>query len=294
MKLKKFKILFYLVAIFLFVNLVFLGYGIFLKGDTPTGSLKVVFFDVGQGDAVLIRDSHSRNILVDGGPDRNIIYHLDQYIPFYDREIDLMVSTHADLDHMTGLVETLRRYRVKKILDNGLKSSSAVGEEWDRLIKEKKIFLQTIDAPLNIVWDEQTILEFIWPWQDLTRDVNGDDNFASLVFKLKHGENDFLFTGDADKEVEKILTESDYDLSAAVLKVGHHGSKYSSSLEFLKAVNPAYGVISVGENSFGHPSLRVLSNLEEVGTKILRTDGKGDVVFVSNGENLILGERREN
>lgn len=288
MKSKKFKIIFYSVAVLLFANLVFLGYGIFLKGDVPADGLKVIFLNIGQGDAILIRDSQSRNILIDGGPDRNIIYHLDQYIPFYDREIDLMVSTHADSDHLTGLVEVLWRYRVKKILDNGLKSFSPAGEEWDKLIREKNVAQQTVDAPLSLVWDEQTVLEFIWPQQDIIKSSESDDNFASLVFKLKHGENSFLFTGDATKEVEESLIDAGYNLSADVLKVGHHGSKYSSGLDFLKLVNPEHSVISVGENSFGHPSLRVLTNLKEIGTKILRTDEQGDVVFLSDGEELRL------
>ncbi len=285
---KKFKIFLYLVAGFLFVDLVFLGYGFFLKDDVPDGCLKVVFLDIGQGDAILIRDSQSHNILVDGGPDKSVVYRLDKYVPFYDREIDLMVSTHADADHLTGLVGIMRRYKVKEILWNGLESSSSLGDEWDRLIEEKNISRRIVDAPLHVVLDDRAVLEFLWPEQDMIEDSRGDDNFASLVFKLRHGENVFLFTGDADKEVERILAEKDYDLSAAVLKVGHHGSKNSSGLDFLKLVNPQYGVISVGENSFGHPSLRVLTNLEEVGAEILRTDELVDVVFLSDGESLIL------
>ena len=288
MKSKKFKILIFTIGILLLINLIILGYWFVLfNGNVPEDNLRVVFLNIGQGDAVLIQTSQ-QNILVDGGPDKNIIYKLDQYIPFYNREIDLMILTHSDSDHLTGLVEVLKRYSVEKIINNGLKNYDSIALEWERLIQEKNIPQQIVDLPLNIELDEQTLIEFLWPSQDLIKESKGDDNFTSLVFKLIHGNNEFLFTGDVPKEVEEILIATEKDLKADVLKAGHHGSKYSSTMEFLSKVKPKYGVISCGENNFGHPSLRVLKNLENVGAEILRTDQLEDIIFSSDGKNLKL------
>jgi len=284
---KKFKILIFTIGIFLLINLIVLGYwfGLF-NGNVPEDSLRVVFLNIGQGDAALIQTSQ-QNILVDGGPDKNIIYKLDKYIPFYNREIDLMILTHLDSDHLTGLVEVLKRYSVKKIISNGLKNYDSIALEWERVIQDKNIPQQIIDIPLSIELDSQTTMKFLWPSQDLIKESKGDDNFTSLVFKLIHENNSFLFMGDVPKEVEEILVEKEKDLKADVLKAGHHGSKYSSTMEFLNKVKPKYGIISCGENSFGHPSLRVLKNLENIGAEILRTDQLGDIIFLSDGENLI-------
>jgi len=285
---KKFKILIFTIGVLLLINLIILGYWFVLfNGNVPEDNLRVVFLNIGQGDAALIQTSQ-QNILVDGGPDKNIIYKLDQYIPFYDREIDLMILTHLDSDHLTGLVETLKRYSVKKIISNGLKNYDSIALEWERLIQEKNIPQQIVDIPLNIEFNNQILIEFLWPSQSLIKESKGDDNFTSLVFKLIHGDNKFLFTGDVPKEVEGALVATKEDLKASVLKAGHHGSKYSSAMEFLNKVKPKYGIISCGKNSFGHPSLRVLKNLENVNAEILRTDQLGDIIFLSDGQDLKL------
>lgn len=282
------KKLIFIVGLLLFVNLAVLGY-FFLIAAPPEDNLRVIFLDIGQGDAALIQTPGGHNILVDGGPDKNIIYKLDKYIPINNRKIDLMVLTHFGLDHLSGLVEVLKRYPVKQVAGNGLKDFTSAALEWGETVKQKNIPQQTVDAPQQIALDNKEVLmDFFWPVQSRIKGLNGDDNFASVVFKLTYGDNSFLFTGDADKEVERILTESGYDLSAEVLKVGHHGSKYSSGLDFLQSVKPRYGVISVGENSFSHPSLRILTNLKQVAAEILRTDELGDIIFFSDGEKLGL------
>ena len=288
MKIKKLKILIFTIGLLLLINLIILGYWFILfNGNVLENDLRVVFLNIGQGDAALIQTSQ-QNILVDGGPDKNIIYKLDKYIPFYNREIDLMILTHLDSDHLTGLVEVLKRYSVEKVIHNGLKNYDSIALEWEKLILEKNIPQQIVDISLNIKLDEQVLIEFLWPSQDLIKESKGDDNFTSLVFKLTHGNNKFLFTGDIPKEAEEVLISTEKDLKADVLKAGHHGSKYSSTMEFLSKVKPKYGVISCGENNFGHPSLRVLKNLENIGAEILRTDQLGDIIFLSDGQHLIL------
>lgn len=287
-KRKNLKIVIWLLSGLLLVNLIILGYWLILVDNSPSQTFRVIFLDVGQGDSVLIQTPEGRNILVDGGPGRSVIHKLDKYIPITNRKIDLMILTHPDPDHLNGLLEVLGRRPVKEIITNGMEDVGPAYFEWEKLIQKKDVPYSIIAEPRVLSLDGAS-LQFFWPNQDLIESKNSDDNFYSIVFKLIHGENTFLLTGDATEETEEILLGAKPDLAADVLKAGHHGSKYSSSLEFLEKVNPAYGVISVGEeNSFGHPNLRVLKNLEKIGAKVLRTDERGDIIFVSNGKELEL------
>lgn len=292
---KIFKIIFRIVIGLLAVNLILLGYFLFFQ-STPANlennNLKVIFLNIGQGDAILIQTPLSttdrQNILIDGGPDRRIIYKLDKYIPITNRKIDLMILTHPDPDHLNGLVEVLKRYKVNQVIFNGVEDPDPAYLEWKRIIREKNISARVIDRQQNLEIDENLFLEFIWPQQNLVGKSFKDDNPYSIVNKLIFGQIKFLFTGDATKEVEANLIKENTSLMADVLKVAHHGSKSSTSLEFLEKVKPKYAVISVGHNSFGHPSFRVLRNLEKIGAQILRTDEIGDIIFITDGNNLKL------
>jgi competence protein ComEC len=269
-----------IVGILLFINLVILGYHWFLINQPISpDDLRVIFLNVGQGDAILVQEK-GKNILIDGGPSREIIHQLDQYLPFYQRKIDLMICTHFDLDHVTGLTEVLKRMPVDRVIFSGRKSSLPASEKWLDLVEEKNIPNEIAFFPQEIKINENLSLEFLWPEKEIIQKTDGSNNFTSLVFKLNYGEISFLFTGDATQEVEEHLLARGDDLKSDVLKVGHHGSKYSTLLEFVQAVAPIYSVISVGENNFNHPHLRVLKNLEQAGTKILRTDEKGEIIFL--------------
>lgn len=259
---------------------------------TQKNNLKIIFLDVGQGDAILIQTEDNKNILIDGGPDKGIIYKLDQYIPFYQRQIDLMILTHPDPDHLNGLVEVLKRYRVERVFYNGVEDSDLSYKEFLREIEEKKIKNEIVWFGKNFEFGNGKI-EVLYPFENLSGKNFKNDNEASIVFKFIYGKIDILFTGDATQNVEKKLIAKGIDLSANVLKVAHHGSKGSSGLEFLERVRPIYSVISVGQNKFGHPSLRVLKNLEKIKTKILRTDQLGDIIFETDGEGLKLKTKNE-
>jgi len=281
-----------IVGTLLFISLIILGYFLFFVSPLST-ELRVVFLDVGQGDAILIQTAQ-QNILIDGGPDKNIIKKLDQYIPLTKRHIDLMILTHPDGDHLIGLVEVLRRWSVGAVVESGIKSFSPAYIEFNSLIESKNIKRYIINTPQKMVLKDNLFFDFLWPFsKELIKDNEGDCNFLSLVAILDYEDNDFLLTGDATEETEKELMLQELDLKADVLKVGHHGSKYSSGLNFLKEVKPEYAIISVGEdNSFGHPSLRVLDNFRKVNTEVLRTDKKGDIIFLSNGQTLTVKTER--
>ncbi|MFA6145728.1 MAG: ComEC/Rec2 family competence protein [Patescibacteria group bacterium] len=287
------KIIIFSIAGLLLINLVVLGYWLILTQNNYN-SLRVVFFDVGQGDSALIQTPEGKNILIDGGPDKNVIYKLDKYIPITRRKIDLMILTHPDPDHLIGLVEVLKRWPVDQIVTNNTEETDSLYFEWKKLIQEKNITPVVISEQRKIWLNDQIYLDFLWPIQELAGQFLKDDNNPnSLVFKLVNNQNKILFTGDATSEIEKILSDNNYDLRSQVLKVGHHGSKYSSDADFLEKISPIYGIISVGQNNkFGHPSLRVLTNLEKINSGILRTDQNGDIIFIDKGGKLFFKSER--
>lgn len=247
-------------------------------------NLKVIFLDVGQGDSILIKTPNKQNILIDGGPDNKVLYGLGKNIPFYRRKIDLMILTHSDFDHITGLIEVLKRYKVKEIFYNGLYDNSPEFQEWLKTIKEKNISLEAIMADKEINLGNNLILKDIFPFESSIVDSN--NNNTSLVNKLIYKKISFLFTGDLEEEGEAELINKKEDLKNDVLKIGHHGSKNSTSQNFLEKVLPKYAIISVGKNKFGHPSLRILSRLKRLGVNILRTDINGEIRMESDGNGL--------
>jgi len=283
-KISKFaRIVFFL----LLANLILIVY--FFYFDKQKNNLEIVFLDVGQGDAILVKTPKDKNILIDGGPDRNIIYKLSSYIPQDKRKIDLMILTHPDIDHLTGLNEVFERYEVKNIIYNGVEDDDPVYEEWQSLKENKKIPFLIIKERERLNIENNLYFDFFWPKEDLTGKDFDNDNFYSLMMKMNFGSNSVLFTGDTEKEVEDILIKDNVNLKSDILKVSHHGSKNATTLDFLEKVKPIYAVISVGkDNSFGHPSFRVISNLERMGITTLRTDEIGDIIFISNGQSIKL------
>ncbi len=255
--------------------------------------LKVVFFDVGQGDSIFIETPDGVQVLIDGGPTSAILEKLAEEMPFYDRTIDLIILTHPEHDHYFGLFEVLKRYEVENILWTGVVRDTAEWQEWVRLIEEEGAEIRIAEVGQKITIGKPsfpTILEILHPFENLAGQEIKNSNDTSIVARLVFGDVSFLFTGDITKKVEAKLVEQDVGLDSDVLKVCHHGSKTSSSLEFLEQVSPEIAVIQVGENSYGHPHLEVLANLEQFGIQVLRTDINGDIRIVSNGNNFIILE----
>ena len=252
-------------------------------------NLEINFLDVGQGDAILIKTPGGQNILIDGGPDKTAVRRLGENLAWWDKQIDLMILTHPHDDHATGLTEVLKRYRVKRILYTGAAHNTPNYLAWLRTVQDKKAPLTIIDKEQTIVLGENARLEILYPVESLLNKILSDLNDSSIVVKLIYGQNRFLLTGDAGLEIEKILLAGGVDLSADVLKVGHHGSQYSSSQEFLEKVKPQIAVIEVGkDNDFGHPNLRIIKRLERIGARIFRTDEAGTVRIGSDGVKVWL------
>jgi len=255
----------------------------------PAKNLEVDFLDVGQGDSILIKAPAGQNILIDGGPDNTVIKRLGENLPWWDKRIDLMILTHPHDDHVTGLIDVLKRYQVEKILYTGVSHNAPNYLAWLKLVRDKK-------TPLTIIDKEQTInlgagaeLKVLYPDESIMGKTFDDLNQSSIVMMLYYGQNKFLLTGDAGDPVEKKLIDQGVDLAADVLKVGHHGSQYSSTEEFLEKVRPKIAVIEVGkDNPFGHPNLRTIMKLKRIGAEIFRTDLNGTVGVVSDGQTVKL------
>lgn len=253
----------------------------------PDYKLHVDFFDVGQGDVAFITTPEKTQILIDGGPDSAVLSKLGRAMPFFDRTIDLVVLSHPHLDHLSGLIEVLKRYKVKKVLLSEVTHSSEAYKAFADVLKQKNIPTITAVAGQKILLDDYARLQILYPPASMQGQLFDDLNESSVVARLSFGESDFLFTGDAPKQEEEEVLASGFDVGAEVLKVGHHGSRFSTGGEFLAAVNPKFAVISAGaKNKYGHPYEETLALLKSLGIKALRTDLEGDIEFVSDGRGI--------
>ena len=243
-------------------------------------NLKVIFLDVGQGDAVLISQG-SFQMLVDGGRDGKLLLNkLGKYVPFWDRNIEAVLVTHPDQDHISGLISVLEAYNVKTLIKTQDQSETQTYKRFeDDIVNEK---LENIEAKkgVKIKFSEKTEAEIVYPFFETGNIADNQSNSGSVVVKITSGENSFLLTGDLPKEQESALIGSGLDLNSRILKIAHHGSKYSTSSKFLEKVNPTEAVISVGkDNSYGHPNQEVLDLLKEKNINIFRTDESGDIIY---------------
>lgn len=234
--------------------------------------LEVVFFDVGQGDSIFIQ-YQDQQVLIDGGPSGKVLLErLGSFMPFWDRKIELVILTHPDKDHLNGLIDVLERYEVVSIVDTGIRNNTKVFAKWEKAKKEEKA--EEILAEVGLVFDLGSGASLVVLSADKeARNIND----SSIVAKLIYGDASFLFTGDVGFRVEEELIGSQFDLSSKVLQAGHHGSKNSSSVNFLQEVNPEVIIISSGKNPYGHPREEALLRMKDF--KVRRTDQEGNIKF---------------
>lgn len=270
----------------------------------PDGKLHIVFCDVGQGDAAYIRFPDGRDMLVDGGPNNKVLECLGNHMPFWDRHINVVALTHPQKDHLQGLITVLDRYGtdffVRSDISNTTEGYAALMDIVKRRnVREKFV---TTDEAITV---GSTTLSVLWPSEEqiavfkrshlaqrgatfqgsvlgATSPPNLND--GSIVFSLRYGSFDALFTGDADMRVESGWRNSKLaDDTLEVLKFPHHGSKTGMSEEFLSLLRPKLAVISVGKNSYGHPNEATLATLAAQAIQVKRTDKEGDIEVVSDG-----------
>lgn len=260
----------------------------------PTGVSTACIFtalDIGQGDAILIQTSDQQDILIDGGPDDRVIDRLSQTLPPGNRDIELMVLTHPHADHVNGLIAVTERFTVRHVLETSVPYEQGAYKIWHSLLHDQGVPISIARAGQQYtVGDAQ--LDVLWPPFDLTqKNIYGDNaaegggvNDTSVVLKIHCGGSAAMLMGDASSEIEERIIDGGVDVQAALLKVGHHGSRFSSSPRFLQAVRATWAVISDGTgNSYHHPHPTALLRLEQAHLQILRTDLQGDIKLYTDG-----------
>ena len=265
----------------------------------PDGRLHVTLLDVGEGDAIFIETPSGRQMLVDGGPSESVLLdELGRQMPFWDRTLDLVVLTHPDLDHITGLLAVLERYEVGSIVFREMDEASAEYVRWLDLVEAEGAAVHSGEAGLGLQLDEDVAVVVIHPGVELVSGGATPSNNASVVTRLTFGSVAVLLAGDIEARVEGALVAGGAELGSTVLKVAHHGSCTSTTEEFLDAVEPDLALISVGENDFGHPCEGVLERLREWAERrgrdlpVYRTDEHGTVEVITDGAQVWLRTER--
>ena len=275
-----------LLAIFLFVfDFIIWEEIVFSESDKNS---KIYFLNVGQGDSELVVLPNNVKVLIDGGPDNKVLNELSQNISSYDRYIDLVILSHAQLDHFGGLIRVVKNYKIGAFIFNGRNGTSAAYKDLENEIKQNKIPVITLSQNDKINYLDNKF-EILSPSKKLLEDKNL--NNTVLVIKFTGNNESVLFTGDIGKNIEDDLIGSG-NLKSDILKVAHHGSKYSSAQEFLDFVSPKISVIEVGKNSYGHPNPSVLNRLKEVNSRIFRTDINGTVKIELSASKLNIFSQR--
>lgn len=259
---------------------------VFVWADTqPDGLLHLTFLDVGQGDAIFIETPSGRQILIDGGNFPTLLnQYLGQKIPFWDRDLDIIIATHADQDHTNGLPGVFDRYRVGQLITNGSEAGDA--ESYGAVLNkasEHNVPVHTARAGEVIVVEDGVRLEIIHPGAE----VYPERNENSVSVRLVYGSFTALLTGDAEEEGEQDMVASQLPLTALVFKAGHHGSRSSSNTFFLERVQPQIAVVSAGlNNRFGHPHPEVLERLAAAGAVVLNTMDLGSIEVITDGAQM--------
>ncbi|OHA31374.1 MAG: hypothetical protein A3B09_03525, partial [Candidatus Taylorbacteria bacterium RIFCSPLOWO2_01_FULL_43_83] len=246
---------------------------------------------VGQGDAIFIESPSGNQMLIDGGPSRVVLRELGKVLPFYDRKLDVILATHPDRDHIGGLPLVVRRYDVGHVLESDVFSDSGYSQALEDEIGRKKI--NKIESERGMVLDlgGGAYFQIFFPDRGVSA-VNTND--ASIVGKLVYGNISFILSGDSPKKIEEYLVYLDAGaLDADVLKVGHHGSRTSSSESFIRAVSPQFAVISAAkDNNYGHPHKEVTEVLRKNFVETLNTGDTGRIIMKTDGVKLWLESKK--
>ncbi len=254
---------------------------IYFQRMIPDNYFHIYFLDVGQGDAIFIKTPENHQILVDGGDKDYVIEELSEIMPFFDRTIDFMVLTHPHSDHIGGLIEVLKRFKVENILYTGVYFDDDMYSEFLKEINASggRIFLAEASTDFRF---GEVYLDILYPFSNISGQRFSNINNSSVAMRVVYGGRAVFLGGDIEKEVEEKLLLSGENLWADILKVSHHGSKSSSMEEFLGRVGPEIAVIEAGrENKFGHPHAVTIRSLLRSGVdKIFRTDENGRVEII--------------
>lgn len=269
---------------------VVVGIALFSRPQAVSDQLKVYFLNVGQGDAEYIKTPSGQDILIDGGPDNSVLNELGKVMDFGDREISLVVLSHPHADHLTGLVEVLKRYKVDEIWESGVAYSSATYDSWKAEIKNKKISDKLVQAGGSKNFGDVKV-SVLYPLS-LEKNRNVDNlNNSSVVAELQYYSFSVLFTGDLEKNAQQQIYDKLH--AVTVLKAAHHGSANGIDDNLLEVTRPSIAVIEVGaKNTYGHPASSAINLLKKYAVRIFRTDQNGTIEIDSNGQAYTLKSAR--
>jgi competence protein ComEC len=252
--------------------------------QAPTKDIaSISMLDIGQGDSFLIQSKEGTRMLIDGGPDETVLSELADALPPGDRRIDVVIATHPDLDHIGGLPLVLMRYSVGLFLTTQATSDSEAFKTLMHTLDERNIPAYYARYGMKIVLDPDTSFSILFPDRDTTW---WETNTASVVGRLNIGDKSALFTGDSPSSIESFLVAvMPNDIDVDVVKLGHHGSKTSSSEQFLKATSPTLALISAGVNNrYGHPAKEVVERLSALHIPYVSTQDTGRYTIEINDE----------
>lgn len=260
----------------------------------PAGEqLTVMFLDIGQGDATLIRSPGGRTMLIDGGNGSsdadNVI--LPALQAWGSDQLDVMVITHPDQDHIGGLRRVIESIAVGQVVLTGQVHTTQTYERLLTAIRDNGLPAVRARAGVSLDFDPALTTEILGPTDALVE--SDDTNNASIIIRMTYGTVTFLFIGDAEETEEAVILGNGADVRAQILKVGHHGSRSSTSVDWLQAVSPQVGVISVGQNNqYGHPHPEVLAWLAQFGVVVYRTDQQGSITVMTDGTTYQVSTER--
>lgn len=259
------------------------------------GEMRVTFLDVGQGDAIFVQTPSGAQMLIDGGKNRAVIRELSRVMPLFDRSIDVVVATHPDADHIGGLPDVLERYEVGLIVESSVRDDEGVDAAAFEKAAEEEGATRLVASRGQIIELGSTsspqvaraYFEILFPDREVARI---ETNTGSIIGRVVYGDTAFMLTGDSPDDIENYLVKLDGDrLRSSVMKVGHHGSRTSSSLQFVGFVSPDYAIFSRGcDNSYGHPHDEPKAVFARLGITTLDTCEEGSITFVSDGRSVRL------
>ncbi|MES2134813.1 MAG: MBL fold metallo-hydrolase [Patescibacteria group bacterium] len=250
--------------------------------------LKVSFLNIGQGDSIFIEGPTGIQMLVDAGPpDKSVLRELGSVMPLFDRSIDAVVETHPDQDHLGGIPDVFDRYQVGTFLEPGIPNDTKATKAVVLAVEKSGVKDIVARRGMRLILGGGAYADILFPDRDLPKI---ETNTGSIVMRVVYGNTSFLLNGDSPQVIEKYLVSIDgKQLQSTVLKAGHHGSKSSSTSEFVKVVNPKYGIFSRGcDNKYGHPAPIVAQLFSNLQIPIFDTCTDGRITFISDGESLAI------
>lgn len=263
-----------LLLLLLFLNIVSWYYIVQTRRNATN---TINFIDVGQGDSTLIQTDNNHQIIIDGGPDNSIINQIRHIIPINDKNIELIILTHPHDDHLDGIMELMNYYHIHHIIYTDIDNNEDKYQYFKNQMKEKKI--STTIANSQLIKIDNIEIKLLYPFQSISKQSFEDENESSIALKITSPRTSILITGDLSSKIEQKIMEKYYhDLNVDILKIGHHGSKTSTSNDFLIVTSPKSAIISCGQdNSFGHPAPETLDKLTQQDIEIHRTDLEGNI-----------------